>query len=557
MKKSIVIFLIVVIIFGVFLRLFLLNSEFKGEETDFVKPAESIANNSRPIFYHSEQQPVEIALWHPPMYIYLMGEVFKFWKGEAAARSINLFFSLLTGLLIYFFCSKIIQKNGKEIGLISSAIFFINYYVLSSSIIIDIDVLSMFFVFSFFCCVIYYHKTKKDYLLFLGGISLIGSLANRYPMIIISYAFVFVYYLINPKFKKDVKPFLTIGVLGGAIFLILWGVYSFWMEVNFFSFLFHNFELGKNQISNFRIYALSFVLNISQIIRLFTLPFILIFLTGIKKIFSKREYYFQILWLYSLSIFVFFLVIPRPAFGYPRYFLTAIPGICILIGIFIYEETQRVKFKDNLFLVGLIIFILSFNTLILLNPQLTSYEGNGLIKATNFPDFLLNLLGTFPVFFVFLFKKDRKKVLIICLITLLLSYSLFFDFKLILHKTNIKEVAEYLKKNTLENDTIITPKAVGYYSERKFYINENTKPELNFSVEYLKKYLVKSWKNRNMDDEFFWSKGLYSGLYNPYPDEEELKQNISYVVLYHPVSGVEYEKKIGQFYVYKTKEIPS
>ncbi len=555
MKNKIKLLMIILIILGILFRVALINSDFSGEETDFVKPAEAIANNSHPVFYHSEQQPVEVALWHPPTYIFLMGFIFKFWQGEIPARSINIIFSILTAILIYFFCSKLIQnKNSKIIGLISSAIFLTNYYTLSSSIIIDIDVLSMFFVFGFFFFITLYSYKQKIYLLILSFVFFFFGIANRYPMMILSYLAVLIYYYFNPELKKQIKSYFLVGISGGIAFLIIWAVYSLIIEPgNFFSFISHNVQLGEEQFSNLKVYLLSFGLNIAQIIRLFTLPLVILFIWGLKSFFSKKESYIKILLFYSWSIFLFFLLLPRPAFGYPRYFLTALPGICILIGIFIWENLEQIKINEKYTLVFLIGLVLSINTLFLLNPQLTSYESNGLIKATNIPDFLFNLLGIFPIFLGFLFKADRKKIKFILLLSLLLSYSIYFDIKLVTYESNIKDVANYLKENTNSEDIIISPKAIGYYSDRRFYINEDTKPPLNLTADYLKRYFLESLKNREMDNEFFWPTGIYSGLYKPHPNEEELKKIVSYVVLYHPLSEIKYEKKIGQFHVYNLK----
>src|SRR3989338_2407532 len=95
------------------------------------------------------------------MYIFLLSVVFLFIENEISARLINIIFSLLTSILIYMFCTSLLTFNkdnkynkenkekGKIIGLISSAFFLFNYYILSSSVLIDIDALSMFFVFLF------------------------------------------------------------------------------------------------------------------------------------------------------------------------------------------------------------------------------------------------------------------------------------------------------------------------------------------------------------------------------------------------------------------------
>ena len=581
MKKIIIILAISLIIFGIFLRVISLDKDFTGEETDFVSPAIAISQTGHPIFYHSEQQPREIALWHPPMYIFLMGLIFKISFSEMAARSINFIFSILTAILIFLFCKNILtSKGGKEIGLIASVFFLFNYYILSSSIIIDIDIFSTFFVFGFIYFVIMYsQENKKSYFIF-SALFLLFGLANRYPMTILAYVGIGIYYseilkkphtkvygeFPNPKnerrthrfsdFKKEsknyFKKYLLIGILASLIFVLIWGVYSTLIEPgNFLSFIKHNSKFGISQFSDLKIYIASFLLNISQFVRLFTIPATILMLSSFIYFFKRKEKEIRTLLIYILSILIFFLIVPRPAFGYPRYFMTIFPGVSILISLFLWENLNEKKFGKKEYVFSSLIFILSFLFLIIFNPQLTNYESDGLILATNIPDFLFNISASIP-FILFLFMKDKRKFLILALIALMISYSLFFNFKFINYNSHIKETGEYLNSVTSDDDILIVPKAIGFYSERRYYVNENNKPLLDLSPLYLLNYIQKSYENRKMNEEFFWPGGIYGRLYLPQPSNEELSK-VSYVVLYYPAKGIEYERKIGDFYIYNVR----
>jgi hypothetical protein len=187
------------------------------------------------------------------------------------------------------------------------------------------------------------------------------------------------------------------------------------------------------------------------------------------------------------------------------------------------------------------------------NPQSTIYGGDGLIKATNFPDFIFNILCSLPILFVFLLKEKRKETLVFILMALMLSYSIFFDVKLVISDQNTKEAGLYIREHTEKNDLIIAPKAVSYYAgDLKVYTNDNNKPKLNFSAEYLNEYFTKSFQNRKMNDSFFWPEGIYSGIYDPAPTKEELERAV-YVVKYYKVEGYEPEKIIGEFWIYRLK----
>lgn len=559
-RKLLIIFLVILILFGIIIRILYLNKDFTGEETEFIKPALAIKNTGYPIFYHSEQQPKEIFLAHPPMYINLLAILFNISVSEISARSINIFVSLLISILIFFFCKKIINGNGLLIGMISSAFFLVNYYIFSSSVLIDIDVLSAFFIFGFIFFICFNYKYKTKYSLLLAGIFLFLGMANRYPIALMIYFLIGIYYFFNKELRKELKSYIWIGLLSFIIFVIIWGIYSMlYLPRNyFFAFILHNISFGAEQFSNMVIYFGSFILNISQFIRLFTFPAAILMLLTFFYLIKEKDFAIRILMIYVLSILILFIIIPRPAFGYPRYFMSMFPGVSILISIFIYNNINNLRLnKKEIISISIVTFLLSFLLLILLKPQLTLYMSNGLIKAINLPDFIMNTLCSAPLIFIFLAKKEkRKKIFILMLISLSLSYSIYFDYNLISYNSHIKEIAEYIKERTDVNDIIIVPKAIGYYSERKFYVNDNNKPELDFSPSHLIEYFKKSFENPKMDDEFFWPKDLFAGtsFYGINPSEQDLKK-AKYIVLYHNFENYKPDARIGDFYIYNLKKL--
>ncbi len=553
-KKIFFILIVVLILFGIFARIISLNNDYTAEETEFTRSASAIKNTGHPIFYQSEQHPNKLGLWHPPMYIYLIAFMFLIAENEISARLINVIFSFLTTFLIYLFCKDLIgNKKGKTIGIISSIFFLINYYILSSSILIDIDMLSTFFIFLFIYSILKYTKSHKNIFLVISTISLFFAIWNRYPMAFLVFIGIGVYFLVNKDLRKDFKNYFIVGVISGICFFVTWFIYSSLIEPGtFFYFFSHNASLGSEQISNLSIYIPSFLLNISQFIRLFTFPATILIILSFFLL-PKKSKIIKILSIYILVILIFFLFLPRPAFGYPRYFLTISPGISILIGILIYENLSPSKFTKKEVFLFIISFLISIIILLLLNPQLTIYNSKGLIQATNLPDFLFNILASVPILFVFFYKKSRR-ILIIILIALLLSYNLYFDIKFLTHKAHIKETGLYIYDNTDADSVVMLPNAMGHYTQRKFYNNDNNKPKLDFSVSYLNKYFTKSLQNREMNDNFFWPAGIYSGLYSPSVSEQDLEK-VDYVVKYYEVNkdelqGFELEKIIGEFYIY-------
>jgi len=554
-KTLLFIFLLLLIFLGIALRFYSLDNEFGAEETDFVKSALAIKDTGKPVYYNSEQWPAMTALWHPPMYIFLLSLIFKISISEVAARSVNVLFSFIIASFLFIFCIYFLEKKkGKVIGLMSSAFFLINYYVLSSSIQIDIDMSSALFVFLFVFFILMNSKTEKNIYLVLSSFFLFLTIFNRYPMAFIAYVLIGIYYLSKKELRIKFPKYFLVGLSSFIAFVLVWGFYSTIIEPgNFLSFLSHNARLGGEQFSSFVIYFGSFLLNLVQFVRLFTLPGIILLTFSLIHVIRNRKEATNLLLIYSLGIFLFFVITPRPAFGYPRYFLTAIPAFSIFIGIFIYDFFANWKNINpkRIFVLGAISFLVSFLLLLLLHPQLTIYASDGLIKSTNMIDFSFNIFACLPLFFLFFSKrKNMKFEAVFILLVLFLSYSFYFDIGFSNNSTNIEKVGEYLKEKTNWNDVIIVPKAVGYYAERKFYLNDNNKPQIGLSYEFISTYLTNSFENREMSDEFFWPEGFYSSFYSPQPDFDKVRE-AKYVVLYHPVSGFSPEKIIGEFYVYK------
>jgi len=557
MNKKVLIILVLVgiIIFGVYARYVSLDKDISAEEGDFVNGAIALNNSGHPIFYNSELYPTMVFLHHPPMYIIMMSLVLKYsWINsiEINARIIHFVFSVLTSLMVFLFCYRLIGKEkGLFVGLISSSIFLISFFVLNSSIIIDIDILSSFFVFGFFYFMLRHFQTNNENNIYYAGIFMFFGLFNRYPMMILSYVFVGLLYYKNKDLKKNFKKYLEVGFISIIFFCLVWYFYTKYIEPgNLFSFLIHNSKLGSEQFSSVSIYISSFLLNIAQFIRLFTLPGVILLILSIAYFVRKRTLITDVLMLYFIPILLFFIVVPRPAFGYPRYFMTIFPGVSILIGMFFYSNFKDKDFNRNDYLLFIITFVLSFLLLIFLSPQTTFYESNGLIKATNLPDFLFNLFASIPLVSLFFVKDKKFMALLLILLALFLSYNLYFDYNLINHKSHIKETAMFIGNYSFNRDTIIVPKAIGFYANRKYHLNDNNKPVLDFSYSHLKKYTILSYNNREMNDSFFWPGGIYSGLYLPIPNNSTLAKS-SIVVKYYPVESSNLLKKIGDFYIYR------
>jgi 4-amino-4-deoxy-L-arabinose transferase-like glycosyltransferase len=553
-KKIFFACLIFLILAGVFMSICSLNKDISAEESDYVNSARAIVDTGHPLFYQFEQKAeYELGLWHPPMYIYSLSLIALYSTSEIALRSLNFIFTLFTAILIFLFCAHHNVKGGKSIGLLAAALFLINYYVFSSSTLIDIDVFSMFFVLLFFYSILSYHKTSKKIYWVLAALSFFFGLANRYPIMIIVFLSTWLYFFIRKETRKFSLKFFFAGFFGGILFLDIWALYSTLIEPGtFFIFVTHSTQLGASQFSNIPLYLASFCLNLAQITRLFTLPVVILFIISSFYLIRRKEEYIRLVLIYSWGIFLFFVFIPRPAFGYPRYFLTMMPGLFILIAIFLYENIKKINPPPRKYLFIALFFALCLFLLIVVSPHTTIYRSDGLILSTNLPDLIFNILCLAPIVLVLCFgKKERKLFLIFALVGSLLAYSFYFDIKTTLNDSQIEDVAEYLKQNTA-GDLIMAPKAIGYYYDERFYANDFYRPALNkISTDFIITYLRESLKDPNMKNSFFWGDDLYGGI-NYFGDlqPEEGVYNTKYIVVHYASSEKSPEKIIGDYYIY-------
>ena len=259
----------------------------------------------------------------------------------------------------------------------------------------------------------------------------------------------------------------------------------------------------------------------------------ILFILSFNHNIRKKDFFTRIILVYALSIFALFLLVPRPAFGYPRYFLTLMPGFFILISQYLYDKISILKIRKEHYILGILFFVGTLILLLVFNPQATIYRNDGLIKATNLPDFIVNILCSIPILFAFAFKKERRIILIIGLIALFFSYNLYFDFKYVENKSHIKEVAEYLEEHTDALDMVVCPNAVGYYYGKRFFANDYYKPSINnLSLSLVWRYFEETLKNPKMNNEFFWGKDIYGGIYcENYTRADDSVLNSKYVVV--------------------------
>lgn len=547
--------LIAAILFGVILRVMNLTKDITAEESDFVKPAIAIIETGRPLFYHSGQQPHELALWHPPLYIFTLSLFLRGGTSEIVARLPNFIAIVGTALFISLFVYlSSVSRKKKLIALALAAFFLINYYVLSSSMIIDIDGFATFFTTGFVVCAALAVAKNENKLFIPASFFLIFAIANRFQIALAVYCAIGFYLLLDKNSKNHRVSYIVAGIVAVTLFSLTWAYYSTVVEPgNLFSFIKHNSKLGSELMSSSFLYLSSFILNLVQFAKLFTFPATILLGMSVVHTIRKKNRALNIILISTLTIFLLFVLIPRPAFGYPRYFASMLPSASILIIVLISDAVKKIKITP-LFISTLIISSAIYCAFIVLtgdSPAL--YRSDGLIQATKISSVLIPLIAVCIICFEAVIPRVRakKELFIILLFLTSCIHSAYFDIIYTAYEPAIKDVGEYLKEKTPPDGIVLCPKAVGYYYGREFFVNDYTKPRLEFSPAHLQEYIWRTFQNPSLDTEFFWNDDLYGGINPPQPSSETL-QKVVYVVRYNQIERIPAEKKIGSFYIYRT-----
>ncbi len=543
-KKFLIILAVVLILTGLLVRFGSLSKDFSADEISLAKAAYSFTNGNGLYFYQSEQYPDEVGLWHPPMYVSLLSLVFNLGFNEINARLLSVIFSIMTCLVIFLICRELFKKDGIAIGVLSITLYMINFFSLSASIQIDTEPILVFFLVSFLYFAIKYDKTQSSSSAIFAVLALFLSLFTRLITPIAIFGVIWIYYLLTDR--KKLWGYSKIGLVGTILFFAAWTAFSIIsMPGTFWTIFEHTFRAGSEQMNNLSTYLVSFGITLIQFTRLMTFPAVI--LLGLA-LFNLKEKNLRMVKIYALTILLLFFLIPRPAFGFTRYFIPALPAFVILISAFIVQQIRAVNKKD--WEIFAIIFPTTLLFLILLQPWTTVYSSNGLIMSSNIPDFIINLCASIPLLFWLVTKTKSKRMLTLMLIAILIGYSVYFEFSLLNNKDYQKEVGKYINSKTGENDLIIATKEIGFYADRKVYDNACSKPSIAFSISNLAEYAKKSLKNPEMDSEFFWPEGYYGGICNIEKTGLE-KSEIKYAVLYHKIDNTAYEIRIGEFYIYR------
>jgi len=551
MKKIYIFLLIAILIIHSIFVILSMSQPFHGDEVLIPKCAEGVLEKGKPIVDYSIFRPNYECLWHPPLYIYLIAlSTYIFGKNIYSFRMVSAIFNLLTILLVYLITKEIFNnnKNKEIIALIASFIYALNPLTIQSSIIMDIDGgLLNFFTMLF----IYLFIKNKSYLWLIPSLLFVFWSKETGPILL--FISIFIFYISQKDFKSLIK-ISTIFIISLLIYLSTFFIYTTLLNLNFSE------AFTRNLISSEKIDFYTHILRSAWSFKTFfyfAIPFfvILFFINSIKfyiKILKDKKINFDERNLYFLNIFslltiILFVYLGITAWGFPKYYITALPSMAIFIaGTLNLDKFREIKIKNILLRMILLIIILSIYFIFLIgNPLIPEFDAAATVTAKSgkifeeskliLHSFIFYVIFPFIISTLFLIKIKRKILLSIFFLIVFIYFYINLIHASVEYSTyskygdyGIPQLLEYFKKNNITSNEIATYPHIGYYLGMSNYY------DITYATNTTKQFKDKIINNKNI---------LHITLYERDIDRIG-EENMNYF---------KFEEKIGTYYIFKRK----
>jgi len=525
-----------------------MNQPLIGDEVIFLESAKGILKTGKPIFDHGVLRPNFQGLWHPPLYSYVLS-LFMLLFGESiySLRAVSALFNFFTAILVFLITKEILKKNeNKEFwALFATALYSLNPLTIQSSILMDID--GGILNFTIYLFLYFFIKNKRFYYL-IPSLVFIFLAKESGPVII--FISLILFYLITSDYKKIFKiAFLFI--FSGIIFASLFWIYCNLFNLDFMMPFKHNFGKGTQSINldtiagslwslkSFVYFAIPFF------VLLFFFLFICFVIINYKSLnflnSTKKNVLF--LGIFSIITIAFFVYYGVTSWGFPKYYITALPAMSIFISYLFSYSNLKIKTYWKFFV--LIILLLIYFGFFILNPLFpefdssvgdTSFLNAGKLVANTF--ILYAIIPIIISFFVLQINSKKRYIKNILLVLIFLTFFMFFYLNIINafadYSTHNKygdkgvlDVVEYLNKKNIPPSKIATYLHLGYYLGMSEF---NDIAMSYYSNEDFKKNII---NNEQIEYMVIWIR-----------DIKRIGLNMGYFKL---------EKKIGTYYIFKKR----
>ena len=347
------------------------NKKFVLDEIDFPAVATTISKTGLPYEYRGEKEKRALGLWHPPLYAYSLGAFVKvFGSNENTVRAFGMSCTLISAILCILIYKVLFQATWRLINKFTAVflpLFLLHPYTIANTTLPDIDstilpVTILIFIYGLIRSSvsgnnnepIEWSLKKTIFMSLLFSINLWAKLTTPLVLIPLLSAILYVRGL---KLVKSLIVGINVAFLGGAFFLITYGLYCYLLTLPFdytFKFLISSFT--KNAAAGGAISEkLAGIINHFTYTKYFMnwlgLPFVFALTLAcgsllFKKNISKNET--VLLTLAGLGFFVtiFYLGLTGAFGGFFKYPYATFPILMLVIAYFIQSSLFIKKFDS-------------------------------------------------------------------------------------------------------------------------------------------------------------------------------------------------------------------
>lgn len=459
------------------------DKKFVLDELDFPIVAKATSESLKPIYYRGEGNEEHLGLYHPPLYIYMLGAHIKaFGFSENTVRSFGLVCTLITALLTAILGSRVSLSRSWVFLPIFVALYLSNPYTIANTTLPDIDqsILPPLMV----LYLIYLFDNKRDRFLVTVFFILLWSKLTT-PLALIPFSILYWYFQGKSISGAVLRGFRVFGI-GALVFLLSYWVYCELTNLPFsytFGFLLHSFSKGSgaseianvlNKIIQNYSYSIGFVAWI-------TYPFAFLFLVSlILNIYKYRSdadtEKVLALGLLTLFVTVFYCGLIAPFGGFFKYPFPVFELACLVVSLTVSPFIQ-IGNRVNLYAIGFGC-LSAIVTLVLVIRYLGDHRVVANFIETAFVVNIAPFAIVFIVAVIFSFLSRNAAAIFLsimlgCVIGLGVGVSRYQAVSVYPTKYNygqlgFDDTVAYLKQNINPGEVVWAMKDIGYYSGNRY-----------------------------------------------------------------------------------------
>lgn len=350
---------------------------------------------------------------HSPLYPIVLRLIFQYCRLSGTnLRVFSVICFFINGILIYFLGKKISQS--RQAGILSCILFIINPLAVQGSLLLNMDytILTVFltaFILYFSAC---YDSLKLRNCFILGFLFFLSLFSKETTPLVLLPAIALFYWL-RRETLFGMTRLLLISLVGLAIFLVVWSVFSYYHKLSFLHFLNYSLSIIKNSGFSMK-ESLKYFIRILLWFGPSLLLVALLFSRRTTAYLYRRDIGFiDFCLIYITGIIFGYLFVGGNVHQFLRYQYPVLPVIVVILAYFI--NTLNLIFNKKtiiaivvlmpliliytLFGIGDIIYVFNYSL-----KDVMVFSPSGLNNALR--DFSLRILG-YPLLIVFSFSVVR------------------------------------------------------------------------------------------------------------------------------------------------------